>query len=161
MWDHFDLPCRFSLGLSRQPCAGSSSSLSHFTLDFLHSTLLSLVFHARPLPPYNGPSAADAPENIPQAEGLAVDDGRYSSFFLQPTDPAHRRYEVLRAIFVEHQPMADVAQRLGYRYDTVRTLVSDFRHQLDGGQVPPFSPPRAGADPEAILPPRSPYPRSR
>jgi hypothetical protein len=90
-----------------------------------------------------------------------VDDSRYSTFFLQPIDPVHRRYEVLRAIFVEHQPMADVAQRLGYRYDTVRTLVSDFRHQLDSGQVPPFSPRPAGADPEMMPHPQSPHMRFR
>jgi hypothetical protein len=106
-------------------------------------------------------SAADTSENTPQAGGQAVDDGRYSSFFLQPTDTAHRRYEVLRAILVEHQPMAEVAQRLGYRYDTVRTLVSDFRLQLDAGQVPPFSPRSVGADPEMMPHPRSPHPRSR
>ena len=84
-----------------------------------------------------------------------MDDGRYSTFFLQPTDTAHRHYEVLRALFVDHQPMADVAQRLGYRYDTVRMLVSDFRHQFDTGQVPPFSPPHAGADPEVMQQVRS------
>jgi DNA-binding CsgD family transcriptional regulator len=90
-----------------------------------------------------------------------VDDDRYQTFFLQPTDTTHRHYEVLRAIFVEHQPMADVAQRLGYRYDTVRTLVSSFRRQFDAAQVPPFSPPSAGADP-AMMPPLRPPPlRSR
>lgn len=90
-----------------------------------------------------------------------MDDRRYSTFFLQPTDPVHRRYEVLRAIFVEHQPMADVAPRLGYRYDTVRTLVSDFRHPLDAGPVPPFSPWPAGADPEMRSHLRSPPTRFR
>jgi hypothetical protein len=90
-----------------------------------------------------------------------VDDGHYQTFFLQPTETAHRHYEVLRAILVEHQPMTEVAQRLGYRYDTVRTLVSDFRHQFDAGHVPPFSPARAGADPEVRPSARPLQPRSR
>jgi hypothetical protein len=68
-----------------------------------------------------------------------MDASRYRSFFLQPTDPRHRRYEVLRAALIDEQPMQEVAQRFGYRYDTVRLLVSRFRPQLDAGQLPPFS----------------------
>lgn len=75
-----------------------------------------------------------------------MDDARYGTFFLQPTDPRHRQYEALRAVFVEQQPMQDVAQRLGYRYDTMRALVCRFRSQFDAGTLPPFSaPPVAGA----------------
>ena len=82
-----------------------------------------------------------------------MDDGSYRSFFLQPTALVHRQYEALRAVFVEGLPMADVAQHFGYRYDTVRALVSHFRRQVDTGQVPPFSPPRRGGGPAARRPP--------
>jgi hypothetical protein len=60
------------------------------------------------------------------------------SFFVQPNDPRHRQYEVLRAVFVEQQSMAAAAQRFGYRADTVRALASQFRQQLAVGQPPPF-----------------------
>jgi len=68
-----------------------------------------------------------------------MDASSYRSFFLQPTDPRHRQYEALRAAVVDEQPMPEVAQRFGYRYDTVRSLVSRFRHQLEAGLLPPFS----------------------
>ena len=73
-----------------------------------------------------------------------MDTARYRSFFLQPCDPRHRQYEALRAVIVDEQPMPQVAQRLGYRPDTVRALVSRFRQQLDAGQRPPFSSRRSG-----------------
>jgi hypothetical protein len=75
-----------------------------------------------------------------------MDASRSRSFFLQPTDPRHRQYEALRAVVVDEQPMQEVAQRFGYRYDTVRSLVSRFRHQLEGGLLPPFSLHPIGAD---------------
>jgi hypothetical protein len=67
-----------------------------------------------------------------------MDLTRFADCFLQPTDPLHRQYEALRAVFVEQQPVQDVAQRLGYRYDTVRALVSRFRRPCDAAQLPPF-----------------------
>jgi hypothetical protein len=85
-----------------------------------------------------------------------MDDARYRTFFLQPTDPMHRHYEALRAVIVEQQPMQAVAQRLGYRYDSVRALVSRFRGQFDSGTLPPFSPP-----PAADAPPTRPLPHPR
>lgn len=71
-----------------------------------------------------------------------MDAARMRSFFLQPGDPRQRQYEVLRAVVVEELPMQDVAQRFGYRYDTVRALVSQFGRQFAAGQLPPFSPRR-------------------
>jgi len=77
-----------------------------------------------------------------------MDPARMRSFFLKPSNPLQRQYEVLRAVLVDEQPMQEVAQRFGYRYDTVRTLVSQFRHQFTAGQLPPFSPrPNAGVPP--------------
>jgi len=75
-----------------------------------------------------------------------MDGSRYRSFFLQPTDPRQRQYEALRAVLVDEQPMQEVAQRLGYRYDSVRALVSRFRQQHDAGQPPPFLPRPTAAD---------------
>jgi hypothetical protein len=34
-------------------------------------------------------------------------------FFLEPTQTLHRRYEALRAVFVDQQPQMEVAKRLG------------------------------------------------
>jgi hypothetical protein len=67
-------------------------------------------------------------------------------FFLEPTQPPHRRYEALRAVFVDQQPQMEVAKRFGYTYATLRRLVSDFRAQWRAGQVPPFSFPRSTGD---------------
>ena len=63
-------------------------------------------------------------------------------FFSEPSQTLHRRYEALRAVFVDRQPQTEVAKRWGYTYDSLRRLVSDFRAQCQAGQVPPFSSPR-------------------
>jgi hypothetical protein len=44
----------------------------------------------------------------------------------------------LRAFFVDHEPLIDIAQRLGYRYGSLRNLVHEFRAQCRRGQAPPF-----------------------
>lgn len=62
----------------------------------------------------------------------------YQKFFLQPTETWHRRYEALRACFVEQQPLADVAQRFGVSYGTACNWVSQFRSQCAASQRPPF-----------------------
>lgn len=67
-----------------------------------------------------------------------MDGSSYQQFFLQPEDPWHRRYEALRAVFVEGESMADVAERLGVAHGTVRNWASEFRSQQDQGQAPPF-----------------------
>ena len=71
-----------------------------------------------------------------------MNDTFCENFFRQPTQPLHRRYEVLRAAFVEHRPLQEIAQQYGYRYGSLRNLVARFRGQCQSGQVPPFSPPR-------------------
>jgi hypothetical protein len=48
-------------------------------------------------------------------------------FFLEPANPAHRRYEALRAYFVEGLPSAEVAQRFGYTPGSFRVLAHQFR----------------------------------
>jgi transposase-like protein len=61
-------------------------------------------------------------------------------YFLQPQDVWHRRYEVLRAVFVDEQPMQEAAQRFGLSYGTVRNWVSEFHRYRKAGLQPPFSP---------------------
>jgi hypothetical protein len=71
-----------------------------------------------------------------------MDDVACRRFFLQPTQTYHRQYEALRAFFVEHRPLGDIARHFGYSYDTVRSLVRDFRSQCLRDDDSPFSPPR-------------------
>jgi hypothetical protein len=49
-----------------------------------------------------------------------VDDDRYQGFFLKSTDILHRRYEVLRAYFVDHRPTREIAAQFGLTYATTR-----------------------------------------
>lgn len=75
-----------------------------------------------------------------------MDDDRCRRFFLQPTQPLQRRYEVLRAFFVENRLQANIAAQFGLTPATVQSLVRDFRAQMRDGQVSPFlsSPTSAG-----------------
>jgi hypothetical protein len=47
--------------------------------------------------------------------------------FTRPAQPNQRRYEALRAYFVEGASAQEVAERLGYTRASVETLVRDFR----------------------------------
>jgi transposase len=68
-----------------------------------------------------------------------MDDTPYREFFSQPTHPYHRRYEALRAVFLDGRSQKEVAQQFGYRYSTFRQLVYEFRpHGRDRGDVSPF-----------------------
>jgi DNA-binding CsgD family transcriptional regulator len=67
-----------------------------------------------------------------------MDDLLCQQFFLQPTQDLQRRYEILRAFFIEHQTTTDIARQFGLSRGTVRNLVSDFRRQCRAGQIPPF-----------------------
>ena len=68
-----------------------------------------------------------------------MDREPYEAFFLRPTDTWHRRYEALRAVFVERRPLSEVADQFAVRCGTVRNWVSEFRGQWNGEQAPPFS----------------------
>lgn len=50
-----------------------------------------------------------------------------AEYFLQPGGPAQRRYEALRAYFVEQASAADVGQRFGYSPATVQQLAAELR----------------------------------
>ena len=60
-------------------------------------------------------------------------------FFLQPGGIEQRRYEVLRAVFVDEDTAIEVADRFELSHGTVRNWVSKFRAQLEHGEPPPFS----------------------
>lgn len=75
-----------------------------------------------------------------------------SRFFLEPTQTFQRRYEALRAVFVEAQPLDQVAERFGYTLSTLRSMVSRFRTACRRGITPPFFSPMGVGD----LPDRAP-----
>ncbi len=76
-----------------------------------------------------------------------MDDTPYREFFARPTHPSHRRYEALRAVFLDGRPQKDVAEHLGYRYSTLRQLVSEFRRRgRDPGDATPSFASRSAAD---------------
>jgi hypothetical protein len=78
-----------------------------------------------------------------------MDDRPCRSFFLRPRSASHRRYEALRAFFVEGRPPAEVAIRFGYKPAAFKVLISRFRHGVHGRDIPPFSSPTAADDPRA------------
>jgi len=62
----------------------------------------------------------------------------YQAFFLKPVLPRHRRYELVRARFVEHLPAKEIAARFGVSELTVRSQVRDFKRACDAGAPPEF-----------------------
>jgi hypothetical protein len=67
-----------------------------------------------------------------------MDDPRFQQFFLNPDLPQQRRYEAIRAVVIEEQPLQTVAQRFGFAYGTLRNLVGQFRASIRQEQTPPF-----------------------
>ena len=63
----------------------------------------------------------------------------YKDYFLRPVEDSQRRYEALRSVVVEEQPMKEVAQRFEVSYGTLRNWISEFCRTQDAGQLPPFS----------------------
>lgn len=78
-----------------------------------------------------------------------MDDQPCRSFFLRPRSTSHRRYEALRACFIEGRPPVEVATQFGYKPAALKVLISRFRHDVRGQAIPPFSSPTAAADPRA------------
>jgi hypothetical protein len=76
-------------------------------------------------------------------------------FFLDPQLTFHRRYEALRAFFVENRPVAEIASRFGYKPTALKLVLDSTRLVFD---VSPFAMEREscpskipGATPSAIL----------
>jgi hypothetical protein len=85
------------------------------------------------------PNGCGEQKNASHCGVLAMPDSLYHRFFLEPQQPLHRRYEALRAVFVDHQPQGEVAKRLGSTSNTVRRFVSDLRAPWRAAQVPPLA----------------------
>jgi hypothetical protein len=68
-----------------------------------------------------------------------------TELFTRPTQPNHRRYEALRAYFVENLTVAQAGARVGYTRASMASLLRDFRAgRLEGMFAPPGKPgPRA------------------
>ena len=73
-------------------------------------------------------------------------------FFLDPQLTFHRRYEALRAFFVEDRPVAEIAAQFGYKPAALNVMISRFHAQFRRGAFPPFCPrrPRTTARPAAL-----------
>ena len=50
-----------------------------------------------------------------------------AEYFVEPAEAAQRRYEALRAYFVEELPASEVAQRFGYAQAVVHQMASELR----------------------------------
>jgi len=59
-------------------------------------------------------------------------------FFLHPDSPRHRRYEILRARFVERLPAQEIAERFGVSVHTVHTQVRDWKRARKQGEPMEF-----------------------
>lgn len=68
-----------------------------------------------------------------------MDDQPCRDYFLRPRSPSHRRYEALRAVFIDGRPAADVAADFGYKPTAFKVLISRFRHDARHQDGPPFS----------------------
>ena len=75
-----------------------------------------------------------------------MDDLLCRQSFLQPQPTNQRRYEALRAFFVQGQTLADIADRLGYRVSALKSMVCRFRTACARGDPPPFFFPTGGVD---------------
>ena len=62
--------------------------------------------------------------------------------FTRPTSVVHRRYELLRAYYVEERSAAEIAELFGCSQASVRTLISRYR-KADLGEL--FASPRPGS----------------
>jgi hypothetical protein len=67
-----------------------------------------------------------------------MDGSLTSRFFLEPKPTFQRQYEALRAIFVEGEPLDQVAQRFGYKSSALRSMACRFRGDCRRGETPPF-----------------------
>ena len=59
--------------------------------------------------------------------GAPKDITQCRSFFLEPDGPKQRKYEALRAYFVEDRPSAEAAKAFGYTPGSFRVLCHQFR----------------------------------
>lgn len=75
-----------------------------------------------------------------------------AAFFANPIHARHRRYEVLRAFFLERLTAQQIAERFGYSVGSVYSITRDFR-SLDDPAEFFFRTPRPAGRPPAEPPP--------
>jgi hypothetical protein len=75
-----------------------------------------------------------------------MDGSHARRFFLDPKPTFQRQYEALRAIFVDDQPLDQVAQRFGYKPSALRSMASRLRADCRRGVTTPFFSPTDVAD---------------
>ena len=69
-----------------------------------------------------------------------MDDQVCRRFFHEPDDTLHRRYEALRAVFIDGLSLDRAAKRFGYRPGALKSLASRFSPRNAGLAIrPPFS----------------------
>lgn len=62
-----------------------------------------------------------------------MEDTAYQRYFARPTQTYHRRYEALRAVFVDERSPKEVAEQFGFQYRSLRQLVYEFRRDCVAG----------------------------
>ena len=67
-----------------------------------------------------------------------------ADFFARPAHARQRRYELLRAFFLEGRSASEVARQFGYSPASVYALTRDFRHLDDPAGTFFLPPPRRG-----------------
>jgi hypothetical protein len=67
-----------------------------------------------------------------------MDGSHISQFFLEPKQTFQRQYEALRAVFVDGQPLDQVAQRFGYKRSALKSMACRLRSDYRCGVSPPF-----------------------
>jgi hypothetical protein len=75
-----------------------------------------------------------------------MDGSHTSRFFLEPKQTFQRQYEALRAIFLEGEPLDQVAGRFGYKSSALRSMASRFRADCRRGVTTPFFSPTDADD---------------
>ena len=75
-----------------------------------------------------------------------MDGSHTSRFFLEPKQTFQRQYEALRAIFLEGEPLDQVARRFGYKTSALKSMASHFRADCRRGLTTPFFSPTDADD---------------
>jgi hypothetical protein len=78
-----------------------------------------------------------------------MDGSHTRRFFLEPQQTFQRRYEALRAIFVDDEPLERVAERFDYKPSALRSMASRLRADCRRGVATPFFSPTAAGGPSA------------
>jgi hypothetical protein len=67
-----------------------------------------------------------------------MDESHARQSFLEPKQTFQRQYEALRAVFVDAEPLDQVAARFGYKSSALKSMASRFRADCRRGVTPPF-----------------------